>query len=428
MGEITYQDCLESMFRLHRFGIKLGLDTIGTMLSALGNPQQQFKSIHIAGTNGKGSVAAMLSTILRVAGFKVGRYTSPHLESFNERICIDDEPIDDADVVGACQRSMAIGGLARQPTFFEFTTAMAMDEFARHHVQWAVIETGMGGRLDATNVIQPAVAIITNISLEHRTYLGSTLAMISGEKAGIIKPAVPVITGVRQKIALEVIQKQAARQQAPLFRQGHDFSIRRQQKESMFNYYGIRHSWRDLHLSLIGEHQFDNASLVLAACELLADSGLDLDEAQIRLGLEQTRWPGRLEIVGKDPDILLDGAHNLMSARTLSRHLSKYYKGRNITLVVGILDDKPFQAMLRDMVAPCQRVIITQPKIDRAIPAQRLGDFARTLTQQVEIREDVETALRHALATTSKADVICVAGSLYVVGEAKAALSSLTTP
>ena len=152
MGEITYQNCLESMFRLHRFGIKLGLDTIGTMLSALGNPQQQFKSIHIAGTNGKGSVAAMLSTILRVAGFKVGRYTSPHLESFNERICIDDEPIDDADVVGACQRSMAIGGLSRQPTFFEFTTAMAMDEFARHHVQWAVIETGMGGRLDATNV------------------------------------------------------------------------------------------------------------------------------------------------------------------------------------------------------------------------------------------------------------------------------------
>ena len=146
------------------------------------------------------------------------------------------------------------------------------------------------------------------------------------------------------------------------------------------------------------------------------------------MGLEQTRWPGRLELVAKNPDILLDGAHNLMSARTLSRHLSKYYKGRKITLVVGILDDKPFQAMLRDMVAPCQRVIITQPKIDRAIPAQRLGDFARTLTQQVEIREDVETALRHALATTSEADVICVAGSLYVVGEAKAALSSLTTP
>jgi dihydrofolate synthase/folylpolyglutamate synthase len=421
----VYQECLAAMFRLHRFGIKLGLETIGAMLSALGDPQNHFHSIHIAGTNGKGSVAAMLASILHQAGYTVGRYTSPHLERFNERICVNDAPISDAAVVNACQRALAIENLPRQPTFFEFTTAMALDEFARQKVQWAVIETGMGGRLDATNVLQPALAIITNISLEHRAYLGPTITAIAGEKAGIIKPDTPAVTGVRQRLARKVIEDQAVTHRASLYRHGREFRSRRRQPMH-FDYYGMDHIYRDLRLGLSGDHQVDNASLVLAACELLVRSGqVAISETALRQGLENTRWPGRLEVVGTAPDIILDGAHNLMSARILSRHLKHYLGDRSITLVVGILDDKPYRAILKDLIAPCKRVIVTQPKIDRAIPVRQLEATAREFASHVEVKADVGEAVRHALATSAKEDVICVAGSLYVVGEAKTALAQL---
>lgn len=421
----AYQQCLDSMFRLHRFGIKLGLETITAMLAALGDPHKRFQCIHIAGTNGKGSVAAMLATILKSTGYKVGRYTSPHLERFNERICINGEPISDEDVVESCRRAVAIKELPRQPTFFEFTTAMALDEFSRHQVQWAIVETGMGGRLDATNILQPALTIITNISLEHRNYLGPTISVIAGEKAGIIKTGVPVVTGVRQKTARQVIEGQAKKHNAPVYRCGHDFRVRKQSHDT-FSYYGMDHSWRNLQIGLKGDHQMANASLVLAACERLTlDAGIFVKETDIRRGLQETRWPGRLEVVSTEPYLILDGAHNLMAARMLRAHLARHFNQRNIILVVGILDDKPYRAILKDLIAPCSRVIVTQPKIDRAIPVGRLEPIARTFTPYVEVKEEVADALRHALATSSKKDVICVAGSLYVVGEAKAALRNL---
>lgn len=423
--EENYQQCLESMFRLHRFGIKLGLDTIDAMLCALGNPQHNFHSIHIAGTNGKGSVAAMLSTILKTAGYKVGRYTSPHLEKFNERICINDEPIDDASVVRSCRRAMAIEGLERQPTFFEFTTAMALDEFSRHQVQWAIIETGMGGRLDATNILSPDLTIITNISLEHRNYLGPDIATIAGEKAGIIKPRVPVVTGVRQKAAQQAVQRQAQANNAPVAWYGRDFRCRRT-AAGTFHYYGLETSWRNMVIGLSGEHQVDNTALVLAACERLClDGKITLGESDIRTGVLNARWPGRLEVVCQAPYLILDGAHNLMSARILGRHLSRHFKDRHVTLVVGILDDKPYRTILRDLIGPCQRVIVTQPVIDRAIPVERLVPMAKAFCGNVEVRKDVADAVRHALATSAETDVICVAGSLYVVGEAKTALRGL---
>ncbi len=425
MKDAVYHECLASMFRLHRFGIKLGLETISTMLSALGNPQNQFHSIHIAGTNGKGSVAAMLATVLRLAGYSVGRYTSPHLERFNERICINDQPIDDEAVVRSCQRTMAIEGLPRQPTFFEFTTAMALDEFARQKVQWAVIETGMGGRLDATNVLHPILSVITNISLEHRAYLGATIAEIAGEKAGIIKSDTPVVTGVRQQSAGKVIADQASKLGAPLYRHGREFKCRRR-PDMQFDYYGIHHNYKKLRLGLSGDHQVDNASLVLAACELLENSGrATIKEETLRKGLEDTRWPGRLEVVGMAPEIILDGAHNLMSARILGRHLRRHLHNRNITLVIGILEDKPYRNILKDLIASCRRVIVTQPKIDRAIPAEKLALAAREFSPNVEVRTDVGEAVRYAVATSAKEDVICIAGSLYVVGEAKTALADI---
>jgi dihydrofolate synthase/folylpolyglutamate synthase len=423
LEEIEYKECLDAMFRLHRFGIKLGLDTIGAMLAALNDPQQRYRCIHIAGTNGKGSVAAMLAEILRTAGYKVGRYTSPHLERFNERICIDNEPISDAEVVRSCQKVMGIRDLPRQPTFFEFTTAMALDVFAEHQVQWAVIETGMGGRLDATNVIQSVLTLITNISLEHKTYLGNTLSVIAGEKAGIIKPGVPVISGVSQKNARDVVERQAAGHQAPLYRHGREFRTRRQ--GTAFAYYGLDHTWTHLNLALLGDHQVDNAALVLAACEILMRSRIAIDASCVREGLQSTRWPGRLEMIDTRPRLLLDGAHNLMSARLLGRHLKQNFKDRDITLVVGILGDKPYREILKDLTAPCNRVIATQPKIDRAIPVLQLESAVREFASNVTVREDVGDAVRHALAITPKEGLVCIAGSLYVVGEAKTAIKDL---
>ncbi len=425
MEDTAYHSCLESMFRLHRFGIKLGLDTISAMLSALGNPQNKLHCIHIAGTNGKGSVAAMLTAVLRAGGCKVGRYTSPHLERFNERICIDDQPISDNEVVAGCRRAMAIENLPRQPTFFEFTTAMAFDAFARHQVQWAVIETGMGGRLDATNVLHPEISIITNISLEHKQYLGKTLPLIAGEKAGIIKPGIPVVSGVRQKSARQVIEHQAATERARLVQWGRDFKTRRH-PTSGFNYIGLYNRWSGIQLNLAGEHQVDNAALVLAACELLAHGNhAQIGETAIRHGLSTVSWPGRLEIALKEPYLILDGAHNLMSARILGRYLTRHLADRHITLVVGILDDKPYNSILKDLITPCKQVIVTQPKIDRAIPIERLEIIAKAFNPNVTVKKDVAEAVRYAIATASPQDVICVAGSLYVVGEAKTALAQM---
>jgi dihydrofolate synthase/folylpolyglutamate synthase len=425
VAKTAYEQCLETMFGLRRFGIKLGLETIETILSALGDPQRNYRAIHIAGTNGKGSVATMLSTILMAAGCCVGRYTSPHLEFFNERICIDNTPIEDDAVVSAYDRVQAVRNLKRQPTFFEFTTAMALDEFARRKVDWAIVETGMGGRLDATNIIRPTVSVITNISLEHKLYLGNTLAAIADEKAGIIKPGVPVVAGVTQGSAKARVQHNADRQKSRLYLKGRDFRCRRK-PGGRFTYYGMEQTWPDLKLRLAGSHQVDNASLVLAVCEILQQSDqVRIPLTAIRNGLENSYWPGRLEVAHQSPHLILDGAHNLMAARVLARHLSANYKGRRITLVVGVLDDKPCESILKDLAGPCRRAIVTQPEINRAIPADRLAVTARRYFNDVIVVPDVHQAVRKALQDSNPDDVICVAGSLYVVGEAKTALRNL---
>lgn len=422
MAGTAYENCLSAMYGLRRFGIKLGLETIRHILSRLGDPQLSFRAIHIAGTNGKGSVAAMLSTILHAAGYRVGRYTSPHLERFNERICIDNAPMADADVVEGYERVAGIKDLDRQTTFFEFATAMALDQFGRKKVDWAIVETGMGGRLDATNVLMPELSIITNISLEHKEYLGNTIAAIAREKAGIIKPMVPLVTGVRQPSARRVVLEQARKQKAPAFLMGSDFRCRRQ-AAGAFNYYGMAKTYRNIKLNLAGEHQIGNAALALAACEALAKTAsVEISEQTIIQALDKTTWPGRLEVVRHRPEVILDGAHNLMAARALAHYLRTRYANRRITLVVGILDDKPSEAILKDLASACRRMVVTQPKIDRANSAERLSVLAKEHMADVTTISDVKSAVRHALDTSKADDVICVAGSLYVVGEARTAL------
>lgn len=413
------------MYGLRRFGIKLGLETISTVLAGLGLPQNQYRIIHIAGTNGKGSVAAMLATILQEAGYRVGRYTSPHLERFNERICIDNVPIDDPAVVSAYDHVRSVQGLDRELTFFECTTAMALHEFARQSVDWAVIETGMGGRLDATNAVTPDYTVITNISLEHKSYLGNTLAAIAGEKAGIIKAETPLVTAVSQPAARRVILDRARKLNSPVLMKGRDFRYRRMDA-GYFSYYGPHRTWRQLKIGLRGTHQIENASLVLATCETMVQTGrIKLSDDAIRRGLGRTLWPGRLEVVSDKPMVILDGAHNLMAARKLAEYLRDRFPDRRITLVIGVLDDKACEPILKDLIAPSRHVVVTQPVIDRAIPAADLAAVAGRYSDSIEIIPDVGHALEQALKRSGDNDVVCVAGSLYVVGEAKTALRKM---
>lgn len=414
--------CLNHLFGLRRFGIRLGLATIRRMLAQLGDPQRRYPTVHIAGTNGKGSVAAGIASVLQQSGYRVGLYTSPHLVRFNERIQVDGRPIGDGEILDLYRRvRRTLSALDREPTFFEFATAMAFDAFARGGVEWAVIETGMGGRMDATNVIVPCLSVITNVSLEHREYLGPTITRIAFEKAGIIKRRRPVVTGIRQPSALGVLEEIASRRSAPVYRSGRDFAVRKT-GDGVFAYRGIRRRLNDLRTALAGEHQLENAALVLAACELLMPRAPRITERSLREGLAATRWPGRLEVVRERPLVLLDGAHNLDASRALARHVKERYAGRPVTLVVGILDDKPYRAMLRRLAPLAARVIATQAATPRALPAEKIAAAASRFSLRVEMRSTVTQALEQALRTAPEQGVVLVAGSLYVVGEAKAAL------
>jgi dihydrofolate synthase/folylpolyglutamate synthase len=418
--EKSYKNCLKTMYGFQRFGIKLGLTTIKKILTGLDNPQQGYRCIHVAGTNGKGSVASSLASILYQSGYKTGLYTSPHLVRFNERIQVNNRPISNKNVVAAYNAVRRVHHGRREPTFFEIATAMALYEFGRQQVDWAVVETGMGGRLDATNVIAPELSIITNISLEHRDYLGDTLGRIAAEKAGIIKRRKPVITAIRQKNALSVVEQIAAQKNSALYRLGRDFRIRRK-PAGTFSYYGLAQTWHGLQTALRGSHQADNAALVLAACELLNEGKAGLELADIKKGLSSNYWPGRLETVSENPLIILDGAHNQAAASNLARFLSSNLAGSKITLVIGILDDKPYKVMLSSLLPLANRVVLTRAKIDRALDPLKLQEVASEYKIKNTIIPDVVKAVKYAIEASSPEDAICIAGSLYVVGEAKEA-------
>lgn len=420
------------MYSLRRFGIKLGLDVITRMLKGLGEPHTRFHSIHLAGSNGKGSTASLLAAILQRAGYRVGLYTSPHLVRFNERIKINGKEVSDRIVVSAYDAVHQVPQGDREPTFFEYTTAMAFHIFQEQQVDWAVIETGMGGRLDATNILTPDISVITNISLEHQMYLGSSIESIAKEKAGIIKKNTPVVTGVRQNTAVEVIEQGAKSVSAPLYRLGKHFRTRRF-ANGTFTYFGLENTWRNLKIALCGRHQFDNAALALAVCEILHQGtgrlpGQHISLPDVEAGLLAAKWPGRLEIVARNPVVLLDGAHNLAAIRNLTQFLSTEFRGKQITLVAGILDDKSYRSMLRTILPVCYQVILTQPRIDRSLPPEKLAREAKKMLPRVSIITDVAEALKKAIALAGPEGVVCAAGSLYVIGEIKEAIEKGLLP
>jgi len=426
MTKLSYQECLKTIYKLGRFGIKLELETIEDILHYLGNPHQRFKMVHVAGTNGKGSTATYIASILQKAGFKTGVYTSPHLVRFNERIAINGQEISDDQVVDAYEAVHATDTGKRNATYFEIATAMGFYHFAKEAVDWAVIETGMGGRFDATNVILPEISIITNLSLEHTEYLGKTIKALAWEKGGIIKQGVPVVTAVSQPSGCEVLENIAKKKSADLLFYKKDFSMRKTQGKETYIYDGLETHFGGLIKPLPGEHQKENLSLSLAACELIfkkhqdTDPRYDFTETLVKEGLSKARWPGRLEHVMDKPLVILDGAHNLNAVKVLGKYLASFLKGRQLTLVLGILDDKPYEKMLETLVPLAGKVIITQAKIDRSLDPAVLKVAAERLAQRpVIIIKDVKEAVTHAIKNSEDTDVVCVAGSLYVVGEAK---------
>ena len=420
---MTYEDSLLYLESLQRFGINLGLARIDRLLELLGRPERQFRSVHIAGTNGKGSTTAMLSAVLTAAGIRTGMYISPHLDEYTERINIDGMPVSRDEFAAAIQRvaklaeRMASEGL-EHPTEFELITAAAFYHFASAGVEYAVIEVGLGGRFDSTNVITPEVAIITNVTLEHADKLGPHLSDIASHKAGIIKPGKPVVTAAQAE-ALAVIAAEAAEQGAPLYIAGQDFSCQCQstfpgQQQFLFQAAGYEAAFT---ISLLGRHQIENAGLVLMAAQLLAQAEPRLTEVAVRIGLACAVWPGRFEILGHQPEVIVDGAHNPDGARALRATLDDVYPGQSVVFVLGILADKDITGIIKNLVRPNDQVVTVRPDSPRAAEPTALA--ARFGPGQAIAAESMHDGIREAVHLAGLAGVVCIAGSLYQVGEAR---------
>ncbi len=429
----SYRETIDYLYALQKHGVKLALANSVALMHIMGDPHQRFRAVHVAGTNGKGSTSAFIASMLASAGYRVGLYTSPHLVSFTERIRINGVPISEAKVVELAERvrrgyqrlSAADGPGALNPTFFEVTTAVAFSYFAEERVDIAVIEVGMGGRLDSTNVITPLVSVITNIDLEHTEFLGNTLELIGTEKAGIIKPGAPVVSGAVQPEVINVIEREAAARQAAVYRLAKDFKPDHISSgpEYRFDYQGIKESYGRLAIALQGRYQVDNACLALAAVECLRTAGLVVEGPAIRSGLEQARWEGRLERVARRPDVYLDGAHNPASAKMLAGAVAGLKSGyKRLLLVIGILGDKDFRGIISEIVPLADYVIVTRPEYSRAMDLAALAGEVAVLHRAVHTAGTVAQAIEKAKKEAAPDDLVLITGSLYVVGDARAAL------
>ncbi|WP_417908933.1 bifunctional folylpolyglutamate synthase/dihydrofolate synthase [Candidatus Electronema sp. PJ] len=418
---MNYQQAWQFLDQLQFFKIKLGLDSMNRFLERLGNPQHRLQCLHIAGTNGKGSVAATLHALLTSAGYKTGLYTSPHLSSVRERFKIGNTYIGKQDFARLLAQIEAVLD-GNQITYFECTTVLALLWFAEQKVDIAVLEVGMGGRLDATNVVTPLVSLITNVSMDHEQYLGNTLADIAGEKAGIIKQGIPVVSAVAEDDSGKVIRQVCTHQHAPLFLFGRDF--KGSSTGSTWQYDGLDGLLlSELPMSLHGSHQVSNCSLALATIQLLQRQGWAITKEQICNGLAQTRWPGRLEYFRntKGKQFLLDGAHNPAGAVVLAQALRNSFPRRRLLLVWGAMADKDIRTTLREVASLADLIILTKAaESERAAsPEQLEAVLSAALWDKAVRAASVPAALAQACSLASQDDLICISGSLYLVGAAR---------
>jgi dihydrofolate synthase / folylpolyglutamate synthase len=426
---LTYQEAIEYLYQLQRYGIRSSLHEMTRLAGSLGNPHQQFKSVHIAGTNGKGSTAAMMASILKACGFSVGLYTSPHLIDFTERIRINGKPIAPEMVAELTDHIRAKQDPTLSPTFFEFATAMAFLYFTQQRIDVAVVEVGMGGRLDATNLLDPLVSIITNVDYDHEGFLGNTVERIAQEKGGIIKEQTPVITAVDRPEAIRVIEEICRKRRARLTILGRDGWVDGRSSAD-FDFHGQKATLKHLSCPLLGQHQMVNAGVALLAVEVLGSLGINSSEKAIREGIGSVRWEGRLEVLRREPLILLDGAHNPAGARALANYLSDakdVRKGRLI-MVIGILANKNISAILSELTPLADEVILTRPEYSGAASLSALREALGNPAAAVKSMERIPEAVVYAMDRLLPQDILCITGSLFTVGAAKAFLEGKTKP
>lgn len=433
--DVGVERSIRYLYGLQSHGIKPGLARTRALLGSLGDPHRSFRAIHVGGTNGKGSTAAMLASMLGSRGYRVGLYTSPHLIDFTERIQVNGRviPADRVRAMTEKVREASDACLSEPPTFFEATTTLAFAYFAEAAVDCAVIEVGLGGRFDATNVLTPLVSVITTIGLDHQEYLGTTPEAIAFEKAGIIKQGVPVVAGRLAPGPLSVIRRTATEREASCVVLGENFDAKGETPER-FCYDGMGRRYDGLSCPLPGRHQLDNAACALAALDLAGVRGLTVGEEAVREGLCAVRWPGRLEFVSRRPDVWLDGAHNLQAAEALAAHLRTVSRRRGalaqgrLILVVGMMRDKDRKGVVALLAAipGVSHLIVTSAAHPRATDPRELARDSEGLSVPVAVRPTVAEAFAYARNLAGPDDTICVTGSLLVVGETKAALEGTT--
>ena len=397
--------------------VVLGLDRMREALEELGHPELLLRTVQVAGTNGKGSTCAFLACMLRAAGHRVGLYTSPHLVRVNERIAIDGAAISDPALGELLLDILRRSPAALESTYFELGTLAAVEHFARERVEVAILEVGLGGRLDATSATRPELTAITRVGFDHMEYLGETLPAIAREKAGILRHRVPVVLAEQHPEALAALEAAAAAAGAPAMLEGRDFAL------EAGSYRGPGDPLEELRLGLQGAHQEHNAAVAITLARLLTRRGLAVDEAALRRGLADTRWPGRLEEVPGHPPLLLDGAHNEDGVASLVTALAQPpWAGRSIHLVLGVVSDKRIEPMLRMLLPRCASAALTPLPTPRSLDPSTFVALARTLCPVVEVVETPAMGLAHARARAGEDGWVLVAGSLYLVGAVKALL------
>lgn len=419
---------IDRIHEFNRFGMVLGLDRMEKLLRRLGNPQDDLKVIHVAGTNGKGSVSKYLEEGLSACGYKMGLYTSPYIETFNERIRYDGADISDEDleyygqkVVSAAEAMVADG--LDSPTEFEVVTAIAFLYFAGRQADITILEVGLGGIGDSTNVVKsPLASVITSISYDHMAQLGSSLAEIAVNKAGIIKTGCPVIANVPQRDAAKIIARKAYAMGSRLYDiSGIHAAVSDEtpfsQKVSMELY---EKSYSDVEISMVGRHQAENLKTALATLEILRKSGaVKLDREALYEGLKRARQPGRFEVISEDPLVIIDGAHNEAGAQALQKTMAQHFAGKKILLVAGILADKEIDSIVKFLTKITDHIIVTEPDNPRKLAAEKLAEHVADFGAAAEVVSDAEAAVHRAKELADGYDVILFAGSLYLIGDVR---------
>jgi len=420
---LTYEETLDFLYRLEVERMDLKLERVAEALRRCGSPQRCFPSLHIAGTNGKGSTASFLHAMLSTAGYRVGLFTSPHLVDFCERIRLGDRHISPPEVVdGVAEIRAVIEPVGIHLTPFEMMTVLAFLAFARERVDVAVVEVGLGGRLDATNVLSPLVSVVTSIGLDHQAHLGPTLAHIAREKGGIIKSRIPVVTGRMEESSFLILRDIAEERQSPILRYGKDFRMEPNVQGGV-DYIGRSWQLPDVRLGLRGRFQYDNAAVGVAALETVR-STLLVSEFAVRSGLFSASWPGRLEIVSEQPYVILDGAHNLQAMEMLHATLPEILQGRRVKMLFGVMRDKDWRSMTPLLAEMAKEIVVTKVKQPRAedpeVLREALAPFCPTT-----VRVDARSACQQLMAEAKVDEAIVVCGSLFLVGEVYPLFSSL---